>query len=103
MEDVWYDHLDSFHFPSLHNELMMVDALVDATPMREICLDQKHLTTSLITVSDLLGTYSYFWHMFGSDILSLPQGPTDHWRDFDSHVFHTRSTMLWRTDLTHPN
>jgi hypothetical protein len=31
-EDVWYDHLDFFFkFPSLHNELMMVDALADAT------------------------------------------------------------------------
>jgi hypothetical protein len=92
-----------FISPSLHNESMMVDAVADVTPVREICLDQKHLTTSIITISNLLETYSYFWHMFDFDILSLPQGPIDHWRDFDSHVFRTRSTMLWCTDLTHPN
>jgi hypothetical protein len=92
-----------FISPSFHNELIMVDALVDATPMRGICLDRNHLTTLIIPVSDLLRTYSYFWHMFDYDILSLPQGPTDQWCDFDSHVFHTRSTMLWCTDVNHPN
>jgi hypothetical protein len=67
-----------FISPSLHNELMMVDALVDATPVRAISLDWKNLMTSLITLSDILGNYSYFWHMFSSDIISLPQGPTGH-------------------------
>jgi hypothetical protein len=38
-------------FTSLHNELMMVDALADATLVREIHLDQKNLTNSIITVS----------------------------------------------------
>ena len=92
-----------FIFPSLHNELMMVDALADATPVRAICLDRKHLTTSLITVSDLLGTYSYFWHMLNSDILSQSQGKIDHWRDFESQVFRTWFIMMWHTDITHPN
>jgi hypothetical protein len=67
-----------FISPNLHNEMMMVDALADVTLVRAICLDRKYLMISIITVSDLLRTYSYFWHMFGSNILSLPQGPTDH-------------------------
>jgi hypothetical protein len=42
--------------PSLYNELMVVNALANGTLIREICLDRKNLMTSLITVSDLLGT-----------------------------------------------
>jgi hypothetical protein len=76
-----------FYFTSLHNELMMVDALKDVTSVFTTFLDLRLLTTSLMKRSNSFGNYSYFQHMFGSDILSRIHGPTCHWCDFNSYIF----------------